>query len=456
MLRGLLVVAMCAVLLQVAAPTQAATGTVTSMTGTSARAGETTSLGIAVTDAAGTPLPGVLVTVERLAGGAWAPVGEVVTDAQGHAAIDAALARSAGDNVFRAAYAGDATYTPSSSGAVPIALVRRASILTLTAPPVVVDEQSVQLVVGWRTDSGEGVAGPVQVQLLQGGRWLDVATPTTDAAGQATVTYAPRDDVTLRAVAPTLDWVVASISSSRRIDNRPPAQPVSLPRKAPHPRIVLPPQPRAVGSGADAVVTRIPNNIWREMSGVTWHAGCPVGRARLRLIRVNYWGYDGYRHRGELVIHAAASEQFVGALTEIYDRRLPIRSMYRVDRFGWSPRLRGGDDYASMAAGNSSAFNCRYVVNRPGVRSPHSYGRSFDINTWENPFRSATGLVPNDWWQSRSDPRVAWRSGSHPMVRLMRRHGFSWTYGTGDSQHFDARGPSGRIVHDQRCVGVCH
>ena len=82
-----------------------------------------------------------------------------------------------------------------------------------------------------------------------------------------------------------------------------------------------------------------------------------------------------------------------------------------------------------MAAGNTSAFNCRDVTGRPGVRSPHSYGRSLDLNTWENPYRSARGLVPNAWWQSRSHPRIAWRSRTHPVVRIMARHGLRWTYG---------------------------
>jgi hypothetical protein len=124
----------------------------------------------------------------------------------------------------------------------------------------------------------------------------------------------------------------------------------------------------------------------------------------------------------------------------MYDRRLPIRSMYRVDRFGWSGRLRGGNDYKSMAAGNTSAFNCRDVVGRPGRRSPHAWGRSLDVNTWENPYRSADGLVPNRWWQARSHRLVAWRSSSHAVVRLMARHGLRWTFGTGDTQHFDYAG----------------
>ena len=93
-----------------------------------------------------------------------------------------------------------------------------------------------------------------------------------------------------------------------------------------------------------------------------------------------------------------------GALAEMYRKKLPIRAMYRVDRFGWSKRLRGGDDYKSMAAGNTSAFNCRQVVGSPGRRSPHSWGRSLDVNTWENPYRSAQGTVPNTWWMSPLPP----------------------------------------------------
>jgi hypothetical protein len=113
--------------------------------------------------------------------------------------------------------------------------------------------------------------------------------------------------------------------------------------------------------------------------------------------------------------------------------------MYLVDRFGWSSRLQGADDYRSMAADNTSAFNCRSVVNNPGVRSPHSYGRALDLNTWENPYRSRTGPVPNSWWLGHSHRRVAWRSSSHPVVAALRRAGFTWTYGNGDAQHFDAR-----------------
>ena len=192
-----------------------------------------------------------------------------------------------------------------------------------------------------------------------------------------------------------------------------------------------------MGNGPNASVSRIPDNVWNQMTGRSWHSGCPVGRDELRLVRINYWGYDGYRYRGEIVLRDSVAGKGARVLSAIYRNRLPIWRMYRVDRFGWSSQLQGGDDYRSMRAGNTSGFNCRGVVGNPSVRSPHSYGRSIDINPWENPYRSRQGLVPNSWWQSHTHPRLAWRSRSHLMVRTMGANGFRWTYGTSDNHHFD-------------------
>ena len=61
------------------------------------------------------------------------------------------------------------------------------------------------------------------------------------------------------------------------------------------------------------------------------------------------------------------------------------------------------------------------------------------MNTWENPYRSATGLVPDTWWASHSNPQVRLAVGSHPVVKIWRSHGFRWTYGNVDSQHLDGR-----------------
>ena len=273
---------------------------------------------------------------------------------------------------------------------------------------------------------------------LGGGRWKHVRTVTTGDDGRATLRTRPREDSRWRGQGIQQAWVEGDRSPVHRLDNIAPGIPVKLPQAAPRPRRSLPVQQRAVGTGPNVVVTRISDRVWASMAGISWHRGCPVGRAGLRLVRVNYWDFKGYPRRGELVASAGAAGAMGAAMADMYRHNLPIRAMYRVDRFGWGKRSRGGDDYQSMAAGNSSAFNCRDVTGRPGVRSPHSYGRSIDLNTWENPYRSAHGTVPNTWWQGHSHPRVAWRSSRHLVVTIMASHGLRWTYGLGDTQHFDA------------------
>ncbi|WP_241695173.1 hypothetical protein [Streptomyces sp. C] len=43
--------------------------------------------------------------------------------------------------------------------------------------------------------------------------------------------------------------------------------------------------------------------------GASMRPGCPVPAERLRLIRMNHWGFDGKVHRGELVVHQDAVEE---------------------------------------------------------------------------------------------------------------------------------------------------
>lgn len=315
------------------------------------------------------------------------------------------------------------------------------TVLAADSPRVVVDESSLQLRTVFTRQTGEPVVGATVVyEQRVGSAWRTLGLRTTNATGLTTFTFRPRADLTWRArgisgAREDVAWAAAH-SAVITVDNRPRRAPLRLGGPAPR---ALPVQARAVGSGPHLTVGRVPDAVWRSMVGRSWHRGCPVGRDGLRLLRVNYWGFDGYRYRGELVVNAAIARRAGAALAEMHARALPIRSMYRVDRFGWSRELQGADDRASMRADNTSAFNCRQVVGRPGVRSPHSTGRSVDLNPWENPYRTSAGWVPNTWWVSRSHPQVAWRSSDHAVVQLWRRHGFRWTYGTSDAHHYDGR-----------------
>ena len=412
--------------------------TTTTLTGPEAKAGQISLLDIAVATE-GEPLAEAPVLLERRVGGTWQDVTTLLTDAEGHASHEVTMLRVATDNVFRAGFAGDSAHQPSTSGPVRIGLLRHDTRIALKGPDSVIDERRVRLKVVWRTLDGTPVPGRVRLKRREDGRWKTVRRGRTGERGITRFRVRPREDARFRVAGLRQAWVHRAASPTHRIDNLPPGDPVALPAGAPEPRISVPPQPRPRRAGPNAVIRRIPDGVWRHMVGRSWHKGCPVGRSGLRLLRINYWDYDGYRRRGEVVARVGAAGQIAAALKEMYRRKLPIRSMYRVDRFGWSKKLNGANDYRSMAAGNTSAFNCRDVVGRPGVQSPHSYGRSFDVNPWENPYRTSTTWLPNGWWVGRSHPRVAWRSHDHTVVRLMASHGLHWTYGTRDAHHFDAR-----------------
>jgi hypothetical protein len=123
-----------------------------------------------------------------------------------------------------------------------------------------------------------------------------------------------------------------------------------------------------------------------RMSGRSWHRGCPVGFGELRLLIVSRWGFDGRAHRGRLVVNRDAAAPMLDVMRSLYEERYPIRQMRLVDAYG-------ADDHRSMAADNTSAFNCRFVAGSPGVWSQHAYGRAIDVNPIENPYVTASGYV---------------------------------------------------------------
>ncbi len=386
-------------------------------------------------DEGGAPVGGVVLVLERRdAAGPWGEAGRATTGSDGTISVPVVVGRDPATNRFRAR----TVDTGVTSAVVVVELTPRATSLRGQPSVQVVDGRAVRLT--WTLVAGNGTVVPdatVRVVRRERGRRVSLQTLTTDSAGRVAVRVRPRYDGRAWAKALPGDWYDGSVSAATLIDNRPAGPVVRLPRNAPRPKLQVPAQPRAFAAGPNPRVSRIPTKVWTQMVGRTWHRGCPVGRRGLRLIRVNYWGYDGYAHRGEIVVNRSTANTVASTFADIYRSRLPLRSMYRVDRFGYSSRVGGGDDFASMDAGNTSGFNCRRVVNYSAL-SPHAYGFAIDINTWENPYRSRTGIVPNTYWQYHSHPLVAWRSTSHPMVQTLFRHGWSWPYGLGDTQHFSA------------------
>ena len=115
-------------------------------------------------------------------------------------------------------------------------------------------------------------------------------------------------------------------------------------------------------------------------------AGCPIGLEDLRYLRLSYVDFAGEARTGELVVHREVARAVVGVFERVYAARWPIARMQLVDDFG-------GDDDRSMAADNTSAYNCRQVAGSASW-SEHAYGRAIDVNPVQNPYVQAGSVDP--------------------------------------------------------------
>ena len=170
----------------------------------------------------------------------------------------------------------------------------------------------------------------------------------------------------------------------------------------------------------------------------SYRAGCPVGPDDLRLLSLSYWGFDDKAHTGTMVVRASVASAVVDVFHRLYDNRFPIRRMEPVDVFG-------GSDDASMAADNTSAFNCRNAVTTgPPQWSAHAYGEAIDVNPVENPYLEAGSVLPPAGapYVDRSNvrPGMAVRGGE--LNAAFAAAGWYWggAWSSPDYQHFSATG----------------
>jgi hypothetical protein len=129
--------------------------------------------------------------------------------------------------------------------------------------------------------------------------------------------------------------------------------------------------------GSGPAFTVVIRHATRQELRYSWHRGCPVSWRRLRVIRLTHWGFDRRVHTGRLVVHRDAVRSMVAVMRGLFDRSYPIRRIRFVDAYG-------ADDHRSMAADNTSAFNCRFVAGTSRW-SEHAFGRAIDLNPVENP-----------------------------------------------------------------------
>lgn len=169
----------------------------------------------------------------------------------------------------------------------------------------------------------------------------------------------------------------------------------------------------------------------------SWRAGCPVHPDDLVAVEFDHFTMDGDIGRGVLIVHRSVAPAVVSTVRAMYGSRFPLTSARPVDDFG-------GDDDASMAADNSSAFNCRRVAGTSSW-SEHAYGLAIDLNPVRNPYVRDGQVEPPAGadWLDRSDVRPGMLVETGPVVAAFDRIGWGWGgrwSSAKDYQHFSTSG----------------
>jgi hypothetical protein len=242
----------------------------------------------------------------------------------------------------------------------------------------------------------------------------------------------------------------ASAAVSSLVTSPSPSQPVSSPAIS-SPAATLTPSPAAAATPSPAPTKPSPTAaspdgfvatsaaVTETDLGLSWHPGCPVGPASLRVISLTYWGFDDAPHVGALVVSASVVPAVTRIFHTLFTERFPIRRMEPIANFG-------GSDDASMAVDNTSGFNCRNAV-APGTPrwSVHAYGQAIDVNTIENPYLEGGKVLPpaGAAYTQRTPYRAGMATAGGQLVRAFAAAGWQWGgrwTGSPDYQHFSATG----------------
>ena len=176
----------------------------------------------------------------------------------------------------------------------------------------------------------------------------------------------------------------------------------------------------------------------------SYRPGCPVAPSQLRRLTITYWDWHGRPRTGQVIARARAVRDLRAVFRVAFRTRFPLRSVTPVDEYyADGRRTSARSDIATMAADNTSAFNCRRVTGNRHRISPHAYGTAIDLNPFENPYVTHRRYYPHGAkkYLNRSKARKGMLLRSSPVVKAFQRRGWRWgvRYARPDYQHFDMR-----------------
>lgn len=185
---------------------------------------------------------------------------------------------------------------------------------------------------------------------------------------------------------------------------------------------------------AAEVVSPAPRGVIRRS---TWRPGCPVAATDLAWVRLAFWGFDGQRHVGELLVHRTVADDVAQVFGVLYRARFPQEQVGIVRSYD--------PDAPSTGDGNGTgAFVCRPSTGATYF-SQHAHGLALDLNSFQNPYAKGQVVLPelSSAYLDRARVRAGMVVADGPVVRAFARIGWewggSWRYSK-DYMHFSRNG----------------
>ena len=187
-------------------------------------------------------------------------------------------------------------------------------------------------------------------------------------------------------------------------------------------------------------IREIDENYAKKMKNISYFEGCPVSLSDLRIVNIKHLGFDDNIYYADIIVHKDVAFEVSSIFEELFEINYPIKQITPIEKYN-------GDDFESIEANNTSAFNCR-LAERSHKYSKHSYGKAIDINPIENPYiykdgtsshKASKEFIKRDEKVNNTVQNKAMLLSSSKAVQIFKKYGWKWGgdwKNTKDYQHF--------------------
>jgi len=139
-------------------------------------------------------------------------------------------------------------------------------------------------------------------------------------------------------------------------------------------------------------------------------------KQNLEMITVQYYGFDGRLHQGQLVVNKKVATDLKEIFDFIKETKFPVEKVKPIVEYKWS-------DEKSMSDNNTSVFNYRFVSGTK-VLSMHANGLAIDINPMQNPYvKNGDSSPQGSCYEAESKGTI---TANCQLVQEFKKRGWTW------------------------------